>query len=137
MEEKRIEFETAKLAKEKGFPQHECPSYLLVDFAECNVFGVNPGNLRKGDEIGYYIPDKTINRPTQSLLQKWLREVHGIDFIIKPFYDSKMHKKTYVADAVTPGSPIGKIVRQDSYETALEIGLQEALKLIKQKEYEN
>lgn len=130
MKEKRIEFETANLAKEKGFPQHECPSYLLVDFSECNVFGVNPGNLRKGDGIGYYIPDKTINRPTQGLLQKWLRDVHGIDFIIKPFYDSKTHKKTYVADAITPGLALVKIARQDSYEIALEIGLQEGLKLI-------
>ncbi len=70
MEEQLISFETAKLAKEKGF-----------DIICQKGFNPNNGNIIEGNlwfvlntlESNYHI-----QCPTQSLLQRWLREVHNI-----------------------------------------------------------
>jgi len=116
MEDQLVSFETAKLAKEKGFDKrciyfytpdgHALHQVMIRSLYECNA-------------------------PTQSLLQKWLRETHKIEFIIKPFHDGSLHKTTYVADPINilTGKST-RIARQDTYEKALEIGLQEGLKLI-------
>jgi hypothetical protein len=83
--------------------------------------------------------------PTQSLLQKWLREVHNLHIKIDDFIDDELgiewdyeiviigtdvdEKGTYIP--LIPYS-IDDILRKFlNYESALESGLQEALKLIK------
>ena len=70
--------------------------------------------------------------PTQSLLQKWLREKHGIDVL--PFKEqntiqdlSLIYTWTIFNKGIISTIPKG----YDTYEQALEKGLQEALKLIK------
>jgi len=78
--------------------------------------------------------------PTQSLLQKWLRERHTIDItimiIMESSYGVYLHKdRNTVKDAkgshkewiihITPKNHLTGV-----YEEALEKGLQEALKLI-------
>jgi hypothetical protein len=120
MKEQLIAFETAKLAGEKGF---DVKTKHWYDQTEA----LNPVKGIRGAMV--YINQGYA--PTQSLLQKWLREekdifinietlvkdgdfVHAFDivYLIKTFhvyYDDK---------------------RFDSYEEALEAGLQEALKLI-------
>ena len=78
---KSVNFEIAKLLKEKGFEQKERPSYLLVPFQECttiDVFDHPSGSLGYGDMIGYYLPNKTINAPTVAEVVMWLYEKHGI-----------------------------------------------------------
>jgi hypothetical protein len=73
-----------------------------------------------GESIGY--PFYTYpNVPTQSLLQKWLREVHNIFITVNiNLYCAIFHNKDFymVTDYY------------NSYEEVLEVGLQEALKLI-------
>ena len=106
MKEKLIEFETAKLAKEKGFTNFNC-----------------------------FWPDDclTIGRPTQSLLQKWLREVHNIEVISWPHFK----RLSYGCDVYhyttknSNGFTTIELNPSKTYEDALELGLQEALKLIK------
>lgn len=93
MEDQLITFETAKLAKEK-----ECP---LIK-TRLNII-ISPV-------------------PTQSLLQKWLREVHNIHITI---WYNELTKK-YRID--TPEDLNES--EYESYENALEIVLQEILKLI-------
>ena len=86
------------------------------------------------EEKKYSQKKKELFPPTQSLLQKWLREKHNIHIIIKPFYDSKTKKISWAADIIQIGIQIVKTKRliiQFTYEEALEIALQEALKLIK------
>jgi hypothetical protein len=122
MEETLISFETAKLAKEIGF---NWPTRYYYDFIGDRGSDRTDVNWNQSKEELY-------SAPTQSLLQKWLREIHNIMFVIKPFYDNSMKKTTYVADPIIAGKT-NKIAREDTYEEALEVGLFEALKLIKTK----
>lgn len=67
-------YEVCKLAKEKGFPQHIGNDAYIVENEYDNEYEV---------ECHYpiqFIPDylPTITAPTQSLLQRWLREEKGI-----------------------------------------------------------
>jgi hypothetical protein len=91
-----------------------------------------------GEIIGY--PFYTYpNVPTQSFLQKWLREVHGINIFMtfKPNikkwdfipYFMSMDGKEYIKYN-SEYTKIHNERRFDTYEEALELGLQEALKLI-------
>jgi hypothetical protein len=127
MKENLITFETAKLAKEKGFilgiGWHGFEDMFFTETGE-------PSNNHRGGNLC---------RPTQSLLQKWLREIHHIGITIFTLeieledgsgwgidYDYDLKKLT---NGVThlPKKPLSF----KSYEEALEYGLQEALKLIK------
>ena len=76
MEEQLISFETAKLAKEKGFTY----AYEFYD---------KEGNIVDFGIVGGWTDchDENYAAPTQSLLQKWLREKHDIHFEIKPIFD--------------------------------------------------
>ena len=106
MEDTLITLKTAKLAKEKGM------SYVADDY------GVVP-------------------RPTQSLLQKWLREKHILYVIILPvmegFVYAILNKEAILT--IEEGDDIvmdyAEALDYSVYEEALEIGLLEALKLIK------
>lgn len=116
MEEQLITFETAKLAKEKGY-DIECEKYFNED-GELWAYIKWMEDLR--DDIPFI--------PTQSLLQRWLREEHNIDVWAVPFKnidDEKAYDFTSDCDIYSE-SEIG----YSTYEQALEIGLQEALKLI-------
>jgi hypothetical protein len=68
-------------------------------------------------------------------LQKWLREVHNIHFEIKPIFDVTDNLKPYHINVIK--NPSGKgfeyriVGAFNTYEETLEIGLQEALELIK------
>ena len=167
MEDTLINFETAKLAKEKDFNilQH---SYYFEDgeFKENSLKGTNgyygeeyEFNLsefnenwndkwltkKTGDRCfgcskqkGYL---ETFSAPTQSLLQRWLREVHNI-------YVESYHDLTSDGTKIQFYTSWGFLQQKDkngnqnvngwydeyndweTYEEALEIGLQEALKLI-------
>ena len=102
MEDTRINFETAKLAKEKG----------------CNL-----ENCTCGGYPDCICSDKRIS---QSLLAKWLREKHNIHLIAYKNINIDGYDWCYITtDGIT------NINSYKTYEEALEAGLQEALKLIK------
>jgi hypothetical protein len=134
MEEQLITFDTAKIAKEKGF-----------DLEFCNVGWHGDFGDLKGDSypfLGTYSFYKSIycnnkdehqiQRPTQSLLQKWLREVHNIHLLLEPYYDEQK-VLVYGFDLITERTEEETIVEKGfkTYEDALEVGLQESLKLVK------
>jgi hypothetical protein len=130
MQEKLVEFETAELAQKKGF-----------FYMKANCYG---------DNMCYKLPEKElinslrggnnyIHAPTQSLLQKWLREEHQIIVTVLPNYQADIfedllsdkfffviHLKNVFKQTVTKNEDWG------TYEETLEIGLFEALKLIKE-----
>ena len=129
MEDTRITFETAKLAKEKGFPQE--PNRRKVPYY--NYKGEFNGDVT--DFLRKYLREEdtsdveSVSAPTQSLLAKWLREEHniivlvdyeGIDGYYYKFYSYKEGNKNYDASDKN----------YNTYEEAYEIGLQETLKLI-------
>lgn len=120
IEEQYVSFETAKLAKEKGF---DIPT--RYGFSERR-------SLVRVDTSDNWNQDKELySRPTQSLLARWLREVHnmcvevystGYGFIwcICDTDSGSFSNETGSNDAGA----------WDTYEDAMEDGLQEALKLL-------
>ncbi len=113
MKEQVISFETAKLAKEKGF-----------DNDSDGYYGMMNGHFKCVDG------QETCDAPTQSLLQKWLREVHSLSVKIDDYITNSRVRYDYsVSDLGSQeDNPIGVF---ETYEEALEQGLQEALSLIK------
>lgn len=125
MEDELIKFETAKLAKEKGFDL-EVKEYFTLGLLPPNEglvisgIGAKPANFNEFND--------TWSRPTQSLLQKWLRVVHDIDVIVSVVYTGD--GKRYHCDLFTTYmSSLPSIF--DTHEESLEEGLQEALKITK------
>lgn len=116
MKEELIKFETAKLSKEKGFDVATWDYFQVTcakEFSECCTPVRSDWN--KYDDY------KVFSRPTQSLLQKWLREVHNIDVHCIPWiYENKRVYDFFI-------NYKGESRAYSSYEEALEIGLQEAL----------
>lgn len=160
MKEQLIDFETAKLAKDKRF-----------NIRCADMFTDKPSvitNIAAWDEDKYpdYFKQDLIWRPTQGLLQRWLREIHNIHInIIYEEYIQRSEYKYFHYDIsndiftdVTknqdlfddlleecsqdiPGNHLNdekfsKLIFErnfafKTYEDALEHGLQRALKLVK------
>ena len=158
MEETRIQYNTAVLSKKKGF-NIPVPAYysqegkLIINFEDsgyneseyyfdANSFNENWNDGRRVNDVnnscygcnkGSYKP--VYSAPTQSLLQKFLREVHNIHIEINLghdqlhiWYDFHLYKieKSYNY------TPIGQSESElKTYEAALEQALITGLNLIK------
>ena len=154
MKKDLILFETAKLAKEKGFDELVLYKYsdkgvLYISYTTEQYYGIETLEEFIDEECGFtknselpwnniyrseYENEKVnivVTAPTQSELQKWIREKHNIH--IQVWYDNT-HNFGYPY--------LYKIYDQnnepvdsdgwyyDNWEEALEEGLQKALKLI-------
>jgi uncharacterized protein Veg len=144
MTDQLISFETAKLAKEKGIHTIDAPYlYRYINDANYNEIFPAPNKSKRASYVYLDIimnnlhkyEDNDILTPTQSLLQKWLREKYDIHIIVKPVTWTHKPNGGYT---VTYTYSLMKVLtdtlkRNENYgiyEEALEIGLQEALKLI-------
>lgn len=145
MEEALVSFEVAKLAKEKGFDEVVLdtfsPSGLETDRYDISLPGEGYHNeeLKKAFETtnskleqiqkdaGRRGNPPWIARPTQSLLQKWLREVHKIDIEFATTFSRKYGFQLYKDLNPQPRFISGDY---DTYEEALEQAIKEALKII-------
>ena len=131
MEDIIITFKTAKLAKEKGFPQE--PNKLKIPYY--NYKGEFKGDVK--DWLRKYLRKEdtsdveSVSAPTQSLLAKWLRERYNIhvtsqignlDFINTYHYDIRYIDKNKFICKVKGNFK--------TYEEALEAGLYQALLLL-------
>lgn len=113
--DKLISFETAILAKEKGFNEVCLNNYAL------------DGNSYDRKPVG-------LSAPTQSLLQDWLREKHNIYIVILPTINMCWAFKIInIGNENIELPPYDGVDAYDYsvYEEALEAGLFEGLKLIK------
>ena len=135
MQETLVTFETAKLAKEKGF---NIPCRYLFYTWLGSVSEIDNEDLETNENLentalkeGLH-KDLWIVRSTQPLLQKWLREVHKLHISFEPELDVwiiEIRKLNGInGNPLFIGYPD---LEYKSYEEALEAGLQEALKLIK------
>lgn len=119
MQEDIILYETAKLAKEKGYMNADCASYWKGELTNMTPWV---------DDFETYNKYERYHAPTQSLLQKWLRDVHGIDLWFGMLNEPN---KYHVEDIIKNNEIIGGVnYGSETYEEALEIGLQLALELI-------
>ncbi len=120
MEETLISFSTAKLAKEKGFDWKTDACYIIEN-KELNYDAT--GEIHNHNEF-----HDVVSAPTQSLLQRWLREKRKIYISIK-LEIAYIPRGWYCyidADSYRLwGSQVYK-----TYEKALGVGLIKALKLI-------
>jgi hypothetical protein len=124
MTEELITLETAKLLKEKGFNEY-CKDIIREDNGRMmqSVFRTNKD-----------LPKGAYSRPTQSIAAKWLRETKNLHIsIIRNAcgygYDiCKADNGTHITDGIFKGPNDGG--QWDTYEETLEVGIQEALKLI-------
>ena len=137
MEEQLVSFETAALAKEKGF-DIDCKLFYSTKDRPPMAYNIS-AKESLSDNPQY---NKYMLAPTQSLLAKWLREVHNIEVLVsrippEAILASKTSGKSilknyncYVWNYNSNPRVLNNGTFQDVYEEALEIGLQEALKLI-------
>lgn len=151
MKDERISFETAKLAKEKGFVwQHVTfkkmtPTELedpdntpLVKVGLKAVYAGDVEGDRDGcpcyNEEGREIYPKKYNprnlhypRPTQSLLNRWLREKHEIHVTA----GAQPNGWIYAVQKLQGLIEYDVEQVHPDHEAAMEAGLQEALKFVK------
>ena len=128
MQEQLINFETAKLAKEKGFK---------IDINAESSFYTKDGKFisknKSLDEHMYLLLDDNICVCTQSLLQKWLRDEHDLDITIdtkRPYYRAKTRKYYFYVKKVNENVYIGDSM-YNTYEEVLEAALRNSLISIK------
>jgi hypothetical protein len=118
MEEKIIDFETAVIARNKGYRYHK--NYDTAAYA------------KEIEDEDYCYP-----APTQSLLQKWLRDKHGLHPYIVPQGDGNMwHLVTIRRNQKEIEYKEAWETREfkfNSYEKALEFGLVKCLNLVYEK----
>ena len=128
MEEKLIEFEVVKLAKEKGFGGNglTTPNGYFKGDNLCNIPCDN-----KSDFCG----EEEYSAPTQALLQRWIRETYDIhvQILMWSWIDKTYCYRIHSPEHYIPSS--GSYLLPDevvigTYEEALEAGLKEALLLI-------
>lgn len=120
MVEQLITFNTAKSAKEKGYT-------VLIE--NIQMYGSqNIPQLEPYNETRWVLYKDYCLAPTQSLLQKWLRDVHKIFVLIlhdgKSFYYQIQRPEW---DNCITNFELNTVF---TYEEALENGLLEALKMI-------
>jgi len=129
MKEELVEFETAKLAKEKGFNE------LVENYFEITTISKPISeNTCKFQNINGLKSGNLASRPTQSLLQKWIREKNDIHIVVLPnsekqfFYEVFRNFELPFESEELYSVLSGRVY--NTYEEALEKGLYEALKLI-------
>ena len=136
MKEQIIDIETAKLAYEKGFNWPVAISYIYnytddkykgytVDPKDINGTNPDPSILPKGTKLM-----RSYSAPTQSLLQRWLREEKGL--VVEAGHWNKLYDYRITKTKHTDFDYDSCCDNEDwdNWEEALESGLLEALKLI-------
>lgn len=112
-----VSFETAKLAKEKGF-NWICPHYFRLNNRE--LYKIFP--CEDWSDIG-----DRINVPTKSLLQRWLREEKG--FYVYPLFDNDELSWTYVVREKRSDMWI-PLISKMSYYDCFDEAMEDALKVV-------
>jgi hypothetical protein len=129
-----ITFETAKLVKEKGF---DWPVSHIIAFNEVNnsheYTGETEFTLEEAEAATSNTEKEHYLCPSQSLLQKWLRETHKLDIVIQayadengdqesPRYDYEMYYPKFTEEDYG-GTPKYHVLYEECLEEALIDGL--------------
>jgi hypothetical protein len=139
MQDQLVTKETALLAKDKGFYWDTALGLSLREFGGYNtkistMVGSDP--IIKWDRF-----DSDLRMPTQSLLQKWLRDIHNINITIC-LSGKKYDEPSYPWDSFEQDEVFFYVIIHNKnesttlepyfniYEEALEQALIESLKLI-------
>ena len=137
IEEQFVSFDTAKPLKEAGF-NVPCRGVYVTDRTGYYEFR-EYDNKQTADDLCWNTEDGfqyEYLAPTQALAARWLREVHRIvvDVAYIPPHVGRDVWQYFVGgmdDMVWPGDYEPSDRKYETYEEAMEVGLQEAIKLIK------
>lgn len=142
MEDQIVSLETAMLLKDKGFNEPCRRFYEDNELHELNYYqGNGAGFVCNNSSIDdrLYCEEMQCTAPTQSLAQKWLREVHHITFNSNPYSDNKeiiyvvtikvISNKKHIDFNVMMNTS-NKAIMFKTYEDAIEAGLKYCLKSI-------
>jgi hypothetical protein len=133
MEEQPITLETAKLAKEKKYEGYIDKCYDPECLDPNHIFNWWTEHSCSTSER----MQRLLNAPTQTILQKWFREIHGIEVFVKPFLIPQLNREgsfKYYGLVVTINcvAECDKGTEcKDKYEDAFEEALKLAFELIK------
>ena len=138
MREKLVSFKVAKLAKEKGLNE-KSQYYYVFDFGSFQrtttplkfKTPLENENIYQSCKLAGSQPHLAL-APTQSLLQKWLREIHVLHIDLRQNFQSK--GKYFIIIYETSNKYHTKFKSDNyynTYEEALEEGLYQTLNLIK------
>lgn len=125
MEEQLVSFETAKLAKNKGFKRSSLLHLRIIPFYNKNGLLVYKFKGLLNPNIVY--------APTQSLLQKWLREKHNIHVNLFIYHNTEDINIVYRCriDYFINKVKQSHWLELGRYEDVLEMGLKQGLNYIK------
>lgn len=133
MNDSVVKLNTAILAKEKNFDVEVNSKYYSCGKARFDILTYNYKKNWNGLRISH---QKYYSAPEQSILQKWLREVHNLHIVIKiishhGYYTNICDLNSFKKEGFIKEEYIYESSEKlKTYEEALEEGLQEALKLI-------
>lgn len=126
MKDQLILFETAKLAKERGFDINTT-SNCWVKTLDGDIIH----NSERKDTPEHDRSEQYLMQPTQTLLQKWLREEHDISVSIETeWHGGQFYYGVYIWDGFNDDENLEGFIFP-LYEDALEKGLVVGLKLVK------
>ena len=141
MEDEIVSFETAMLLRDKGFNEPCCRFYEdgklneIRPYAEYKTLFVSNDFPNKK----LYCDEMQCTAPTQSLAQRWLREIHHITFNANPHSNNgeivyvvtiKVISNKKHVDFNVMMDTSNKATMFDTYEDAIEEGLKYCLKTI-------
>lgn len=124
MEDQIVSFETAKLAKEKGFDEF-LPTYYTHVKADPSV-QIDDKWFRNSQfpETSY----RLCSAPTQSLLQRWLRDKYKLHVFVMPYDDKELQQLLFENKLVDKDfNEFSSFNFTHTYEECLEEALQLSL----------
>lgn len=129
IEESYVSFDTARMLKKAGFDV-PCKTYYEIEDGEV----VRKDGVSKHDYNG--MEDTVCSRPTQALAARWLRDKHKlhVSVSIVGLFDGLRDLIYWAFSVMNVNTALFEYIdgnRYDSYEEALEAGLQKTIKLIK------
>ena len=128
-------YEVCKLAKEKGFPQDPDKNDHCLMYCWDGLRNIHPLAMWIVWEMEEYDHDNLYAAPTQSLLQRWLREEKGIviDVVLDWQYNIEVEEIRYQHRIgsnrrMTIGGVQTRGIVCDRYFATYELALEDALK---------
>lgn len=119
-------YEVAKLAKAKGFPQDPDKNDHCLMYCWDGLRNIHPLAMWIVWEMEEYDHDNLYAAPTQSLLQRWLREEKG--YYVYPFFDNESRRWTWVCRELIGDKWIQLLDFEERYFDTYELALEDALK---------
>lgn len=121
-------YEVCKLAKEKGFPQDPDKNDHCLMYCWDGLRNIHPLAMWIVWEMEEYDHDNLYAAPTQSLLQRWLREEKAIVIVLQPYsYNIQRSIYTWIYEIWADNNLEKTSKSFKTYELALEDALKYAL----------